>query len=63
MMKFVCDRVDYIMGKEENAGYQHFLLFPQCYKKNFPHGQTNLGMCSLEFVMSILICSSITECQ
>ena len=19
------------MGKEENAGYQHFLLFPQCF--------------------------------
>ena len=21
------------MGKEENAGYQHFLLFPQCFLK------------------------------
>ena len=20
-----------IVGKEENAGYQHFLLFPQCF--------------------------------
>ena len=27
-----------IVGKGENAGYQHFLLFPQCflpYKKKF----------------------------
>ena len=21
------------MGKGENAGYQHFLLFPQCFQK------------------------------
>ena len=21
------------MGKGENAGYQHFLLFPQCFEK------------------------------
>ena len=21
------------MGKRENAGYQHFLLFPQCFQK------------------------------
>ena len=24
------DRVKNIVGKEENAGYQHFLPFPQC---------------------------------
>ena len=23
----LCDRVENIVGKEENAGYQHFLLF------------------------------------
>ena len=27
---YVCDRVENIVGKGENAGYQHFLLFPQC---------------------------------
>ena len=26
----LCDRVENTVGKEENAGYQHFLLFPQC---------------------------------
>ena len=24
------------MGKEENAGYKHFRLFPQCFQKAFP---------------------------
>ena len=28
MIIFVFDRVENIMGKEENPGYQHFLLFP-----------------------------------
>ena len=25
-----------IVGKEENAGYQHFRPFPQCFQKAFP---------------------------
>ena len=29
-LKFVLGRIDKIVGKGENAGYQHFLLFPQC---------------------------------
>ena len=32
-MKFVMGRVENIVGKGENAGYQHFLLFPQCFQK------------------------------
>ena len=31
--KFVHKRVENIVGKGENAGYQHFLLFPQCFQK------------------------------
>ena len=31
-MKFVSLRVENIVGKGENAGYQHFLLFPQCFQ-------------------------------
>ena len=27
------DRVENTVGKEENAGYQHFLLFPQCFSR------------------------------
>ena len=33
MMNFVAGRVENIAGKGENAGYQHFLLFPQCFQK------------------------------
>ena len=31
-LKFVHGRVEHIVEKEENAGYQHFLLFPQCFQ-------------------------------
>ena len=31
MMISVFDRVENIVGNGENAGYQHFLLFPQCF--------------------------------
>ena len=27
------DRVENTVGKGENAGYQHFLLFPKCFPK------------------------------
>ena len=30
-LKFVFGRVENSVGKGENAGYQHFLLFPQCF--------------------------------
>ena len=33
MAKLVFNRVENIEGKGENAGYQHFLLFPQCFQK------------------------------
>ena len=33
MVIYVLDRVENIVGKAENAGYQHFLLFPQCFQK------------------------------
>ena len=29
----VFDGVENLVGKAENAGYQHFLLFPQCFQK------------------------------
>ena len=30
-VKVAIHRIENIVGKEENAGYQHFLLFPQCF--------------------------------
>jgi hypothetical protein len=32
-MNYVVRRVENIVGKGENAGYQQFLLFPQCLQK------------------------------
>ena len=28
-------KIENIVGKRENAGYQHFLLFPQCFQNSF----------------------------
>ena len=42
----VFDGVENIVGKGENAGYQHFLLFLQCFKKGyFLEGCENSGLC------------------
>ena len=32
-LKFVSGRIENIVGKGENAGHQHFLLFPPCFQK------------------------------
>ena len=32
-IKFTFHRVENIAGKGENAGNQHFLLFPQCFQQ------------------------------
>ena len=34
-LKFVLGGVEIIVGKGENAGYQQFVLFPQCFQKGF----------------------------
>ena len=36
--KSVLETVENIVGKGENAGYQHFLLFPQCFPKGSSAG-------------------------
>ena len=38
IMEFVSDRVENIVGKGENAGNQHFLLFPQWFPKTSTSG-------------------------
>ena len=37
-LKFVFLRLENILGKAENAGYQYFLLFPQCFQNGFSVG-------------------------
>ena len=43
-MKFVLGRVENIVGKGENAGNQHFLLFPQCFQKASYTGSLKVGI-------------------
>ena len=43
MMIFVFDRVENIVGKGENAGYQHFFFFPQCFLKAIHSGSLKVG--------------------
>ena len=43
-LKFVLGRVENIVGKGENACYQHFLLFPQCFQKVSFSGSSKVGM-------------------
>ena len=43
-LKFVLGRVENIMGKGENACYQHFLLFPQCFQKTLSQDRES-GLC------------------
>ena len=33
MMIFLFDRAENTLAKGQNAGYQHFFLFPQCFPK------------------------------
>ena len=33
VMISLCNSLENIVDKEENAGYQHFHLFPQCFQK------------------------------
>ena len=37
----VCEMVEHIMGKGENADNQHFLLFPPCFRKTSLSGLLN----------------------
>ena len=42
---FVCDRLEKIVEKGENAGYQHFLFFPQSFQKTSFSGWLKSGFC------------------
>ena len=56
MIISVCDRVENIVRKGENAGYQHFLLSSQCFQKaSFPYASK--GVIIWEWVNLPLITS------
>ena len=43
-LKFVFGRVKNVVGKGENAGDQHFRLFPQCFEKASFLGSLKVGI-------------------
>ena len=42
--KFALGMVENIVGKGENAGYQHFLLFPRCFQEATFSGSLKVGI-------------------
>ena len=40
----VFDRIENIVDKGENADYQHFPLFPQCFQMPSPSGLLKFGI-------------------
>ena len=43
-LKFGVWMVENIFGKGENAGYQHFLLFPKCFQEPPSSGSVKVGI-------------------
>ena len=44
-LKFVSRMVENIVGKEENAGYQHFLLSHDVFERLLSQGRLRFGLC------------------
>ena len=44
MMVSVFDRIENILVKAENAGYQYFLLYPQCFQNVSFFGSLKVGI-------------------
>ena len=43
-LKFFLERIENIVGKGENTGYHHFLLFPQSFRKDSYKGLLKVGI-------------------
>ena len=52
-LKFALEWVESIVRKGENADYQHFLLFQQCFQKASYTGSLKLGLCGKELGLLI----------
>ena len=42
-----------IVGKEENDGDQHCLIFPKCFQKALPPGSLSVGIVNLSLDLNI----------
>ena len=45
VVRFFCEIIENIMGKGENTGYQHFLLFPNVLKKISSQEHQKVSFC------------------
>ena len=45
MIISVFDKIENIMGKGENAGYQHFILFPRCFQRLLSQTCQKVSLC------------------
>ena len=43
-LEVALERVENLVGKGENAGFQHLLLFPQCFQKATFSGSLKVGI-------------------
>ena len=43
-VKFGLGQIENIVEKRENAGYQHFFLFPQCFQKAYFSGPLKVAI-------------------
>ena len=53
-LEFVLGSMENIEGKRENAGYQHFLLFPQCFQRLLSQGREKSGLFGKELTVTTL---------
>ena len=52
MVLCILESTENIVGKGENAGYQHFLLFPQCFQKfSFPSLKFGISGLRLKLIL------------
>ena len=58
-LKLAWERIENIVQKGENAGNQHFLLFPKCFLKTTFSGLLKLEMCDKE--LKALCRGSLTD--
>ena len=59
-LKTVFGRVENIVGKGENAGYNHFHLFPQCFQKVSFTGPFKAGIVDEELQIVVALSFLIT---
>ena len=48
------DRVQKIVGKGYNAGYQHFVLFDDVFQSLFSWGRSKSGLCGEDLNLTII---------